>query len=278
MTTAVCFNCGEFKHGALNPCPKCGEVPEGEEKNVSIALTDHYHNREDLMALSAAIKVRNSKARGYKTEDQLATELISIYGSDDLSESYSKLYPENTPERKRFFFTAYIFILSTSAIIASKCKNPDMASVAAACNHIMFDWWDGVESFVTLGDYILTADEKIRFVEHVKSAGTELDLRNLDECRMPFTTLLRSAFLVRFQIFADDVQQAYSESPDGEMDFEKLFLILAIRFQAFVRMNTMRSFEQTPDFNPLRDTLQITGLKECLSGYYIAISRVFETE
>ena len=44
-----------------------------------MALTDHYHNREDLMALSAAIKVRNKKTHGYKTHDQLATELIAIY-------------------------------------------------------------------------------------------------------------------------------------------------------------------------------------------------------
>jgi hypothetical protein len=278
MTIAVCFNCGEFKHGAFNPCPKCGEVPEGEEKNASMALTDHYHNREDLMALSAAIKVRNKKTHGYKTHDQLATELIAIYGSDDLTEPYSKLYPDDSPERNRFYFTAFIFILSASPIIASKCKNPDMASMSAACHQTMLDWWDGAETIVRIGDYIITDDEYIRFIEHLKNTGTDLDLRNLEQCRMPFSTLLRSTFLLRFQIFSEDIQQAYSESPDGEMDFEKLFLILAMRLQTFITLNTMRSFKKSPDFNPFQDTFQITGLKECLSGYYVAISRVFETE
>ena len=53
----MCLRCGEFKHGAFNPCLKCGYTPDDDESLTKhLLVTDHYHSRETLAAIAARIK------------------------------------------------------------------------------------------------------------------------------------------------------------------------------------------------------------------------------
>jgi hypothetical protein len=57
MTVAVCLNCGEFKHGAFNPCLKCKYTPNDDESLTKhLLVTDHYHSAESLKAISDRVK------------------------------------------------------------------------------------------------------------------------------------------------------------------------------------------------------------------------------
>jgi hypothetical protein len=57
MTIAVCLKCGGFKHGAFNPCPKCGFTPDDDESLTKhLLVTDHYLGRDDLEAISTRVK------------------------------------------------------------------------------------------------------------------------------------------------------------------------------------------------------------------------------
>jgi hypothetical protein len=57
LTVAVCLRCGGFKHGAFNPCPKCGYTPDDDESLTKhLLVTDHYHSREALEAIAARVK------------------------------------------------------------------------------------------------------------------------------------------------------------------------------------------------------------------------------
>jgi len=56
MTTAVCFRCGAFKHGALNECETCGTPPISTvEQAISLSLTDHHYSAEELKRLGGKI-------------------------------------------------------------------------------------------------------------------------------------------------------------------------------------------------------------------------------
>jgi hypothetical protein len=56
MTVAVCFSCGELKHGAFKPCGKCGLMPKDEDSMaLSMALTDHYMGPDELRHLGQQI-------------------------------------------------------------------------------------------------------------------------------------------------------------------------------------------------------------------------------
>jgi len=238
------------------------------------------------MALNKTIQGRKAYTPPFKSVDQIREELIAIHANTDISDIFLKLaqYPENAPERKRFFFSAYLFIISDSVLVSSKCKNPDMASLMGTCHKTMFDCWDGNDSLVTFGEYIITDIEKLRFTDYFKHKDDNVDLTNGEQCRIPFTKLLRAAFSVRFELFGVDVQQAYSET-NGTVDFETLFLDLAITFQAYVTLNTksaaklsIGSFKLNPDYDEVQDTFQTMALKECIATYYNAIIDVFKNQ
>lgn len=57
MTIAICFKCGEFKHGSFKPCPSCGTIPQNtDDLTISLALTDHYFDNAMLEAFRNNIK------------------------------------------------------------------------------------------------------------------------------------------------------------------------------------------------------------------------------
>jgi len=57
VTITVCLQCGEFKRGAFTPCPKCGYTPEDDESLTKhLLVSDHYHNRATLEAISQRVK------------------------------------------------------------------------------------------------------------------------------------------------------------------------------------------------------------------------------
>lgn len=56
MTQAVCFECGEMKHGAFTECSHCGERPVTDDELVlSLAMTDHYFDSTTMKQIGAAV-------------------------------------------------------------------------------------------------------------------------------------------------------------------------------------------------------------------------------
>ena len=57
MTQAICFKCGEIKHGAFTTCRHCQSRPVVESDLIcSLALSDHYQTPDDLSAIGSKIK------------------------------------------------------------------------------------------------------------------------------------------------------------------------------------------------------------------------------
>jgi len=57
MTKAVCFNCGEIKHGTFTSCKACQIRPAGEFEMVrSLGLSDHYLTQEQIDQVAKLIK------------------------------------------------------------------------------------------------------------------------------------------------------------------------------------------------------------------------------
>ena len=57
MTIAVCFSCGEVKHGATCACKQCGAKPATDDDlAVSFAMSDHYLSQAELESMGQRIK------------------------------------------------------------------------------------------------------------------------------------------------------------------------------------------------------------------------------
>ena len=57
MTQAVCWKCGEPKHGAFTRCARCQSVPRtDDELALSLAfIADHYYAPADLAEITARL-------------------------------------------------------------------------------------------------------------------------------------------------------------------------------------------------------------------------------
>jgi hypothetical protein len=310
MTIAVCFKCGEFKHGAFKPCPKCGEYPLNDnERAKSIVLTDHNYSPDELKSFGDSIKrgaepdtdteitssyqeALNSKTgsniintirsfeecKRNESAERLANNLIAIYGNEEISDLYVKLYSEDAPEIKRFFFSSYIFIIIASILAVKVSKREEVAIQLAECHKFMFKWWDAQDSIVAFTTYIITNQERERLLKIIKTHDDlDIDPQSLNRFQLPFEVLLRHTMLIRFQILSDDLIRAYSEATNGEVDFEGLFLDWAIKMQGFITEDTI-SHTQGRNYNKVRDTLQIMNLKQVLRQYYDGVWNVFKGE
>lgn len=55
MTTALCFQCGKTKFGALVPCGTCG-APASGNMSLDIAFSDHYLSIPALEAFGEVVR------------------------------------------------------------------------------------------------------------------------------------------------------------------------------------------------------------------------------
>jgi hypothetical protein len=79
MTMAVCFKCGVIKFGAFCPCQECAATPATEDEvALSLAMTDHYFDRETLERIGADIRVGKPIQLDDQTRNNLITQLRSM--------------------------------------------------------------------------------------------------------------------------------------------------------------------------------------------------------
>lgn len=56
ITQAVCFKCGEIKHGAFTDCPQCcGRSVTEDELVLSLTMTDLYFELATMKQMGAAV-------------------------------------------------------------------------------------------------------------------------------------------------------------------------------------------------------------------------------
>jgi hypothetical protein len=58
MTTALCFNCGHLKYGAICSCPKCKLRSTGDTK-LDILFSDHFMAHSTLNQFGTVVKFIN---------------------------------------------------------------------------------------------------------------------------------------------------------------------------------------------------------------------------
>ncbi|HEX4085147.1 MAG TPA: hypothetical protein VHY22_09565 [Chthoniobacteraceae bacterium] len=97
MTVAVCFNCGNFKHGALSACEKCGATPKSDEDyTVSMQMTDHFHDQSQLQRMADLIR-SGTQIRATDDEIKMWTEQRLKLTQGPLGDIVNKLGPTERP-------------------------------------------------------------------------------------------------------------------------------------------------------------------------------------
>lgn len=79
MTTAVCFKCGAMKVGAFTTCEKCKAAPQTvDDLALSLAITDHYFDGENLNNISLDIKNGKAVSLDAETKARLVESIKAL--------------------------------------------------------------------------------------------------------------------------------------------------------------------------------------------------------
>lgn len=82
VTQAICFKCGEVKHGAFTTCKACNTRPTSEQElALSLGLTDHYLSKQDLDSIGTHIKNNESISFREDQEEMLIKEIRTLLQS-----------------------------------------------------------------------------------------------------------------------------------------------------------------------------------------------------
>lgn len=77
MTFAVCYCCGNGKHGAFSVCENCGRKPQIEEDIImSLAMTDHYFKKDYLEQMGLQLRSGYSIDFSEGVKEKFRSELI----------------------------------------------------------------------------------------------------------------------------------------------------------------------------------------------------------
>jgi len=96
MTVAVCFKCGELKHGAFNPCRGCFAQPKlKDDLIISLAMSDHYLNKSSLTQIGSQIKMTGKppglNATDYERLSKQLSNFESFFNDPDKEEAKKSL-------------------------------------------------------------------------------------------------------------------------------------------------------------------------------------------
>ena len=87
---ALCFSCGEIKHGAFCPCPKC-RVESSGDSGLDITFSDHNLDLETLKEFGNVIRAIHKCSTDPGTRFWAFLHFISEHHSDILR---VELHPE----------------------------------------------------------------------------------------------------------------------------------------------------------------------------------------
>ena len=132
MTQAVCWKCGEPKHGAFTRCARCQSVPRtDDELALSLAfIADHYYAPADLAEITARL-------RAGKMPQQL-TPALKEYLAPGVAEAKRMLRLDApSPSREPSLAPAHLEPRTSNGMLALAAGVAATALALALIGH----WW-----------------------------------------------------------------------------------------------------------------------------------------
>ena len=163
MSFSICYKCGSPKKGLLNPCPKCGVAPSADnETAISLILSTHINNKEDLLAYSDEI--------GRNTFIPDPSEIsLALFTLKD------PVYLKNIEDESNKFK------LDNAAMATSSLLEKDISSYAKEIKSLLLD----KNSFAILG--ATTRDNRKTIVELAEEMSLNIDHELCSRARAELT-------------------------------------------------------------------------------------------
>jgi len=201
-----------------------------------------------------------------KTSETLSDELLAVLDRQDLQELYFGLVEPNRQEQ--FRFTAYIFLIITSLIVASNHRNTFQPKTIADCHKRMFLWW-GHDRLVRCGDFISSPTELLKLAVILEDKNRPWVRDDLSKTTLHLSDLVRACLLIRTELYGEALNSANTT-------IEQKITLLANISQTLITGVACAEDESGP--NPHLQGFKVLTLSEIFKEYLNAVSRIFQDE
>jgi hypothetical protein len=168
------------------------------------------------------------------TPQEFASKLLSICYDADMNGDFYNLLRLTEPQRKRYIFSTFLFTatLPSSMAVASGKRNL-LPFTASAYGH-MLNVWKDKDSFVRLGDWVITNGEYIRLPEILeKMFQQRVSIKDIENHKIQLGTLLQAVGFIRHDQQIEDTIEIVKCYPPAE-ELENLRMKYGTQLQSYI--------------------------------------------
>jgi hypothetical protein len=166
--------------------------------------------------------------------EEFVSKLLSICCDADMNGTYYNLLRLTEPQRKRYVFSTFLFTATLPSSRAASSGKKNLLPFLGSAYGQMLNVWKDKDSFVRLGDWVITDGEYIRLPEILeKLFQQKVSIKDIENHKIQFGTLLQAVGLIRYDQQIEDVKEiAESYPPDQQR--ENLLMKYGTQLQSYI--------------------------------------------
>lgn len=168
-----------------------------------------------------------------KTPQELALKLLSIWHDNDVNQCFQVLNLSE-PQKNRYLFSTLILTATLPLSMAASSGKKNLLPFLATAYGLTLSVWEDKDSFVRLGDWVITEDEHIRLPEILEQMFQQrVSVKGIENHKIQLGTLLTAVAFIRYEQQIKDVNEIVkSDSPAD--DPESLYKKYGARLQSYI--------------------------------------------
>lgn len=168
------------------------------------------------------------------TPQEFVSKLVSTCFDPDMNGDFYNLLKLTEPQRKRYIFSTLIFTANLPTTLAVMLGRTDLETFITTAFALMLNAWKNTETFVRVGDFVITGHEHIRLVEFLeKRFQQRVSVENIQNYEIQMGILLGATALIRSEQESEDLMEILASSPP-EKQHINLICKYGIRLESYI--------------------------------------------
>ena len=209
------------------------------------------------------------------TPQEFASKLVSTCFDPDMNGDFYNLLRLTEPQRKRYIFSTFLFTATLPSSMAASSGKSNLLQFTASAYGQMLSVWKDKDSFVRLGDWVITDGEYIRLPKILEQMFQQrVSVKGIENHKIQMGNLLQAVGFIRHEQQIEDVNEVVKSYPPGEV-LENLRMKYGSRLQSYICEDmfcTERSREENLSRAMIFTSLAGVYCKRISKVYFTAIS------
>jgi hypothetical protein len=168
------------------------------------------------------------------TPQAFVSKLISACFDPDMNGDFYNLLKLTVPQRKRYVFSTFLFTLTLPTRLAVSQGRTDLETFIPTAFTLMLNAWQNPETFVRVGDFVITEYEHMRLVEFLeKRLQQRVSVENIQNHEIQVGYLLYATACIRDEQQDEDNKEIVAMSPP-EKHFLNMICKNGIRLESYI--------------------------------------------